>query len=143
MATTQTKSISTLVAEQLGVELGPCTEYNSEQHAYDIENTDNTLWINFNPVLVEVYDRDSSLTKLYNIRVTLQEVDGIDRAPFQQRVIDEERELAARLDKLCRFLETEQFNELPWVERDDLLAQARQMTEYRTTLRARISRFNT
>ena len=61
--------------------------------------------------------------------------------PFQQRVVDECRELRGRLDKLNQFVETEMFNQLPHVEKGRLLRQRSLMSDYADVLNERIVNF--
>lgn len=74
------------------MKLGGCYKYNEDQHAYEIESTEDKLWVVFDPLIAEVISDPGVVKKTYNIKVTLQEVDGIERPDWQQRVIDEERE---------------------------------------------------
>ena len=61
--------------------------------------------------------------------------------PYQQRVVDEHRELAERLEKLAAFLVTNTFADLPDVERSLLEAQSAHMRAYLTVLEVRIQGF--
>jgi hypothetical protein len=61
--------------------------------------------------------------------------------PFQQRVVEECRELRGKLDKLNQFVQTEMFNQLPSDERDRLMKQRSIMDEYAAVLDARIGAF--
>lgn len=63
------------------------------------------------------------------------------RPDWQQRVIDEQRELQGRLDRLHAFVLGGQFEELPEVERLDLARQVRAMIHYNEILVRRIARF--
>lgn len=149
MSKKQEKEIAELVAEQLNLKLGECHDYYGELHSYGIEGQDATLDVHLDLGVVRIISNAYGETrKEYNIKLTLEEID-LDPTPleipprpeWQQRVIDEERELFARLDKLTRFIETETFNNLPPVEREDLVTQGRCMSDYLKTLRSRISRF--
>jgi len=61
--------------------------------------------------------------------------------PFQQRVIEERRELRCKLDKLNEFVETEMFNQLPHVEKGRMLRQRSLMADYAEVLDERIANF--
>jgi hypothetical protein len=61
---------------------------------------------------------------------------------FQQRVIDERRELGAKLDRLMAFLDNrEQLEALPDAEQYRLLTQASLMQQYYEILREGIKAF--
>lgn len=60
---------------------------------------------------------------------------------FQQRVIDEEKELSRKIGRLSEFRETETFKILPEVDRDHLCRQLEAMIQYRNILGLRIARF--
>lgn len=61
--------------------------------------------------------------------------------PHQLRVIEEERELSARLAKLTAFLGTDKFQALRYVDQMLLNRQHDVMTQYQVILRARIDIF--
>lgn len=61
--------------------------------------------------------------------------------PFQQRVVEECRELRGSLDKLNQFVETEMFNQLPHVEKGRMLRQRSLMNDYADVLDERIANF--
>ncbi len=61
--------------------------------------------------------------------------------PFQQRVVDEKRELDDRLSKLQVFLAGGQFNGLDAAEKDRLCRQESLMSAYSNVLRDRIAEF--
>jgi hypothetical protein len=61
--------------------------------------------------------------------------------PFQQRVIEERRELRDKLDKLNEFVETAMFNKLPHVEKGRMLRQRSLMADYAEVLDERIANF--
>lgn len=58
--------------------------------------------------------------------------------PHQQRVVDERDELGKRLEKLLKFIGTEQYSGLPELERALLIAQMHHMTAYHGVLNTRI-----
>lgn len=58
--------------------------------------------------------------------------------PHQQRVLDEHRELAERLDKLTDFFDVEMFDTLDSAEQDRLRNQWYWMTGYKRCLEMRI-----
>jgi hypothetical protein len=60
---------------------------------------------------------------------------------FQERVIQEQKELEEKLDKLTDFLQTDTFLNLEEKDRELLLAQHTHMVAYNTTLALRIKRF--
>ena len=62
--------------------------------------------------------------------------------PYQQRVIDENRELGERLGKLLAFFQTPAFVELSEAERSRLRNQARFMDGYAAVLEERIAAFH-
>jgi hypothetical protein len=63
-------------------------------------------------------------------------------APYQQRVVDEQRELSTRYEKLKTFIEASiEFEKLPDVERRRLCRQAEAMERYRDILLERIIDF--
>ena len=61
--------------------------------------------------------------------------------PYQQRVVEECRELRGRLDKLNQFVETEMFNQLLPVEKGRMLRQRSLMADYADVLDERIANF--
>lgn len=64
-------------------------------------------------------------------------------APYQQRVVDEKRELDERIDKLAAFFKTEAFGNLPTYDRTLMRQQHRAMDRLSVILRLRIQRFKT
>lgn len=62
-------------------------------------------------------------------------------APHQQRVVDQQQELAERLDKLRVFLKTDRCLGLPFTERGRLMQQEKVMAEYSDILLDRINAF--
>jgi hypothetical protein len=62
--------------------------------------------------------------------------------PFQQRVVEESRELRYKLDKLNTFVETEMFNQLPVDEKDRMQRQRSLMDQYADVLDERILHFS-
>lgn len=60
---------------------------------------------------------------------------------FQQRVIDEKKELDEKRVKLAAFLQGETFKTLPTDEQHRLQVQALSMSEYSTILGERIKHF--
>ena len=63
-------------------------------------------------------------------------------APFQERVVEEKRELDEKREKLYAFTQTEICHNLPFDERNRLARQLAVMSEYSTILGARIEAFN-
>lgn len=61
--------------------------------------------------------------------------------PWQQRVVDEKRDLDARLGRLRDFMRTEAFAAVDWPERDRLTLQEAFMAGYSRTLEMRIRAF--
>jgi uncharacterized protein YydD (DUF2326 family) len=61
--------------------------------------------------------------------------------PFQQRVVEEVRELRGKLDKLNQFVQTEMFNQLPDAEKARMLKQRSLMSDYADVLDERIAAF--
>ncbi len=61
---------------------------------------------------------------------------------WKDRVLAEEADLRAKLDKLNAFQHTVTFGSLPVGERGDLIAQGAAMASYLTALQSRIKRFN-
>lgn len=61
--------------------------------------------------------------------------------PYQQRVVEEKRELSERLAKLLAFFQTDTFAALPEAERSRLRNQARFMDGYAAVLEERIVAF--
>lgn len=66
-----------------------------------------------------------------------------DIQPHQQRVLDEQNELAERLNKLQVFVGSKKFNEVAEPERGLLLEQMHQMTAYYVTLTKRVDSWKT
>lgn len=60
---------------------------------------------------------------------------------FQERVIEEQKELDIKLNKLLDFCDTDTFESLPYEERSSLLIQQNLMAAYSNVLQARIKRF--
>jgi hypothetical protein len=63
--------------------------------------------------------------------------------PFQQRVIDEKRELDEKLSKLISFIKADTFQELDSINQSLLRRQAGIMQDYSDTLELRIKKFLT
>lgn len=61
--------------------------------------------------------------------------------PHQQRVIDEEKDLSEKLNKLQNFINDEVFSALPHGEQGRLREQADHMLGYRNVLLRRIENF--
>lgn len=61
---------------------------------------------------------------------------------FQQRVVDEHKELASKLDKLNQFIKGDIYKSLPGDEQMRLNHQAKAMSEYAFILNDRIAHFN-
>lgn len=61
--------------------------------------------------------------------------------PFQQRVVDEKRELDEKLARLTNFVSTETFLDLPKAEKDRLNRQHEAMIDYSQVLAERIAAF--
>lgn len=61
--------------------------------------------------------------------------------PHELRVVEEKRELDARISKLGPFLKTEMYNQLPEAEKDRLFRQHGLMNLYSTILSERIAAF--
>lgn len=62
--------------------------------------------------------------------------------PYQQRVVDEKRELDERREKLGAFKNSAIFPTLPWQEQERLNTQAHIMTMYSAVLGERIAAFS-
>jgi len=62
-------------------------------------------------------------------------------APHQLRVLNEEAELAERVDKLYAFMVSERFDAVPDDEQDRMEKQHEAMKVYRDVLRERIANF--
>lgn len=62
--------------------------------------------------------------------------------PFQQRVVDEERDLNDKIEKLTAFIPTELFKRLPPAEQDRMKNQLMYMGRYASILRQRIEAFD-
>lgn len=60
---------------------------------------------------------------------------------YQQRVINEKKELDAKRESLGNFKNTDDFARLPWQEQERLNTQAHLMTMYSAVLGERISAF--
>jgi hypothetical protein len=63
--------------------------------------------------------------------------------PFQQRVVDEKKELDEKLAKLVAFFDTEMFANVPADEQKRLHLQCKTMEQYSTILGQRIAAFTT
>jgi hypothetical protein len=61
--------------------------------------------------------------------------------PFQQRVVDEKRELSEKLDKLMTFIRGPMFANVDPAEQERLTRQSKLMDEYAGVLAERISEF--
>lgn len=61
---------------------------------------------------------------------------------YQQRVVDEKRELDAKREKLGAFKNTDNFTALPWQEQERLNTQSHLMTAYSAVLGERIAAFD-
>lgn len=61
--------------------------------------------------------------------------------PYQQRVVDEHKDLAERLEKLDTFISSPAFNEVRPQEQARLQGQSIFMECYKNVLQARISAF--
>ena len=61
--------------------------------------------------------------------------------PFQQRVVDESKELETKLDALTAFTGSAVFRNLPDVDRELLMRQGVHMTRYLMVLKVRIDNF--
>ena len=59
---------------------------------------------------------------------------------FKTRLINEVKELTERTEKLSVFINTPKFNELPLIDREDLLEQLKYMKSYLKVLKRRVSR---
>ena len=59
---------------------------------------------------------------------------------FKTRLINEVKELTERTEKLSVFINTPKFNELPLIDREDLLEQLKYMKSYLKVLERRVSR---
>jgi hypothetical protein len=62
--------------------------------------------------------------------------------PWQERLIEEEKELASKLEKLTEFMKTDQFAMLYGVDQDLLELQLFHMKKYSAVLSERIERIN-
>ena len=62
--------------------------------------------------------------------------------PYQQRVIEEHRELTERINRLSEFFQTKTFHDLDEAERVRMKAQREFMDGYAFMLQLRISAFN-
>ena len=60
---------------------------------------------------------------------------------YQKRVVEEKRELDAKLSKLCEFKYTNSFAGLPFAEQERLNTQGHIMCQYSAILGARIAAF--
>ena len=60
---------------------------------------------------------------------------------WQERVSDERDELAAKHNKLCKFLDSAEYAKLRRPEQDDLVRQADIMAKYHSILTDRMARF--
>ncbi len=61
--------------------------------------------------------------------------------PFQQRVVDEKKDLDSKIEKLNNFTKTDEFENLIIYEQKDLLDQLTAMRNYSYCLGRRIERF--
>ena len=62
--------------------------------------------------------------------------------PYQQRVVEEKKELDTKIEKLSVFMRGPDFNQkMVWRERAILIAQFNVMTKYSSILRDRIGNF--
>lgn len=61
---------------------------------------------------------------------------------YKDRVVEEEKELSEKIEKLSAFFETRTFNGLSLEARTLLSEQRRHMKNYRQVLKARIALFN-
>lgn len=59
---------------------------------------------------------------------------------FKTRLINEVKELTERTEKLSVFINTPKFNELPLIDREDLLEQLEYMKSYLKVLERRVNR---
>ena len=59
---------------------------------------------------------------------------------FKTRLVNEVKELTERTEKLNVFINTHKFNELPLIDREDLLEQLKYMKSYLKVLERRVSR---
>ena len=59
---------------------------------------------------------------------------------FKTRLVNEVKELTERTEKLSVFIGTPKFNELPLIDREDLLEQLNYMKSYLKVLERRVSR---
>lgn len=62
--------------------------------------------------------------------------------PFQQRVIDEKRELDTKIIALCVFIHSDEFNDLSYVDQANVDQQFKIMCDYSKVLHHRIRNFN-
>ncbi len=61
--------------------------------------------------------------------------------PYQQRVVDEHRDLTERLAKLVAFVESDRFDQVRLDEGNRMLRQRKAMESYAEVLRERIDAF--
>ena len=61
--------------------------------------------------------------------------------PFQERVVEEKKELDSKLNRLCAFFATTGFDRLDPAERERLDRQAELMERYSAVLKERIENF--
>lgn len=59
---------------------------------------------------------------------------------FKTRLVNEVKDLTERTEKLSVFINTPKFNELPLIDREDLLEQLKYMKSYLKVLERRVSR---
>lgn len=59
---------------------------------------------------------------------------------FKTRLVNEVKELTERTEKLSVFINTPKFNELPLIDREDLLEQLEYMKSYLKVLERRVNR---
>lgn len=62
--------------------------------------------------------------------------------PYQERVIDELRELSEKRKKLGAYIESDLWNTVPFEEQGRMLKQLRLMVEYMLVLEDRIQHFS-
>ena len=67
----------------------------------------------------------------------------MDLKPFQQRVIDEQKDLDIKREKLAFFFHGETFSKLPDDEQSRMSHQAQIMAQYSKVLGERIAAFQT
>lgn len=60
---------------------------------------------------------------------------------YKDRAIEEQTELAIKIEKLNKFISTKEFARFDTLEKYDLLSQLSAMKAYNKSLKSRISRF--